>query len=152
MIQRAVENTENSLERIKRQLASASGKNLLQGPLLKRSETVINFPSFYFLAISSFSLWLSIFCFITTYFLLTSKFQFLLHKLGNHDYLTIPMCYRFSDPFNMFILFWDFLLDCYLAHVKIPFFVLIAEKMERTLGDFGPNNWENGIQVGVYMN
>lgn len=32
--------TENSLEKIKRQLASGSGRNLLQGPLLKRSETV----------------------------------------------------------------------------------------------------------------
>ncbi|XP_024019237.1 switch-associated protein 70 [Morus notabilis] len=31
---------ENSLERIKRQLASGSGRNLLQGPLLKRSETL----------------------------------------------------------------------------------------------------------------
>ncbi|KAH1263640.1 hypothetical protein GmHk_02G005985 [Glycine max] len=37
---RAAENTENSLEKIKRQLASASGRNLLQGPLLKRSETL----------------------------------------------------------------------------------------------------------------
>lgn len=37
---RAVENTEKSLEKIKRQLASASGRNLLQGPLLKRSETL----------------------------------------------------------------------------------------------------------------
>ncbi|XP_019461377.1 PREDICTED: switch-associated protein 70 [Lupinus angustifolius] len=37
---RNVENTENSLEKIKRQLASASGRNLLQGPLLKRSETL----------------------------------------------------------------------------------------------------------------
>ncbi|XP_057441362.1 uncharacterized protein LOC130733249 [Lotus japonicus] len=36
----AAENTENSLEKIKRQLASASGRNLLQGPLLKRSETL----------------------------------------------------------------------------------------------------------------
>lgn len=43
MMQRAIENTENSLDKIKRQLASASGRNLLQGPLLKRSETVINF-------------------------------------------------------------------------------------------------------------
>ncbi|KAK9085822.1 hypothetical protein Sjap_026233 [Stephania japonica] len=33
-------NTENSLEKIKRQLTSASGRNLLQGPLLKRSETL----------------------------------------------------------------------------------------------------------------
>ncbi|KAK9093217.1 hypothetical protein Syun_028128 [Stephania yunnanensis] len=32
--------TENSLEKIKRQLTSASGRNLLQGPLLKRSETL----------------------------------------------------------------------------------------------------------------
>jgi hypothetical protein len=32
--------TDNSLERIKRQLASGSGRNLLQGPLLKRSETL----------------------------------------------------------------------------------------------------------------
>ncbi|GKV15447.1 hypothetical protein SLEP1_g26238 [Rubroshorea leprosula] len=32
--------TENSLERIKRQLASGSGRQLLQGPLLKRSETL----------------------------------------------------------------------------------------------------------------
>ncbi|CAN0913997.1 hypothetical protein LINGRAHAP2_LOCUS28275 [Linum grandiflorum] len=36
---RAVE-PENSLEKIKRQLASGSGRNLLQGPLLKRSETL----------------------------------------------------------------------------------------------------------------
>ncbi|XP_012088449.1 switch-associated protein 70 isoform X2 [Jatropha curcas] len=36
---RAVD-AENSLERIKRQLASGSGRNLLQGPLLKRSETL----------------------------------------------------------------------------------------------------------------
>ncbi|KAK1569166.1 hypothetical protein Q3G72_033343 [Acer saccharum] len=35
-----VGDTENSLERIKRQLASGSGRNLLQGPLLKRSETL----------------------------------------------------------------------------------------------------------------
>ncbi|WVY90509.1 hypothetical protein V8G54_036023 [Vigna mungo] len=40
MAQRAAETTENSLEKIKRQLASASGRNLLQGPLLKRSETL----------------------------------------------------------------------------------------------------------------
>ncbi|CAM8934519.1 unnamed protein product [Rhodiola kirilowii] len=33
--------TESSLEKIKRQLASSSGRNLLQGPLLKRSETVL---------------------------------------------------------------------------------------------------------------
>ncbi|XP_065851128.1 uncharacterized protein [Euphorbia lathyris] len=33
-------NAENSLEKIKRQLASGSGRNLLQGPLLKRSETL----------------------------------------------------------------------------------------------------------------
>jgi len=32
--------TENSLEKIKRQLTSGSGRNLLQGSLLKRSETV----------------------------------------------------------------------------------------------------------------
>ncbi|XP_071693157.1 uncharacterized protein [Rutidosis leptorrhynchoides] len=32
--------TEASLDKIKRQLASGSGKNLLQGPLLKRSETL----------------------------------------------------------------------------------------------------------------
>ncbi|KAJ7965050.1 Pleckstrin-like (PH) domain protein [Quillaja saponaria] len=36
----AAADTENSLERIKRQLASGSGRNLLQGPLLKRSETL----------------------------------------------------------------------------------------------------------------
>ncbi|XP_039041272.1 differentially expressed in FDCP 6 homolog isoform X2 [Hibiscus syriacus] len=34
------DSTENSLEKIKRQLASGSGRNLLQGPLLKRSETL----------------------------------------------------------------------------------------------------------------
>ncbi|XP_034931172.1 uncharacterized protein [Populus alba] len=38
--QRPAVGTENSLEKIKRQLASGSGKNLLQGPLLKRSETL----------------------------------------------------------------------------------------------------------------
>ncbi|XP_059663357.1 uncharacterized protein LOC132309019 isoform X2 [Cornus florida] len=32
--------TQTSLEKIKRQLASGSGRNLLQGPLLKRSETL----------------------------------------------------------------------------------------------------------------
>ncbi|KAG9439489.1 hypothetical protein H6P81_019654 [Aristolochia fimbriata] len=32
--------TENSLEKIKRQLTAGSGRNLLQGPLLKRSETL----------------------------------------------------------------------------------------------------------------
>lgn len=32
--------TQVSLDKIKKQLASGSGKNLLQGPLLKRSETV----------------------------------------------------------------------------------------------------------------
>jgi hypothetical protein len=31
---------ESSLEKIKKQLTSASGRLLLQGPLLKRSETV----------------------------------------------------------------------------------------------------------------
>ncbi|URE07372.1 pleckstrin domain-containing protein [Musa troglodytarum] len=35
-----VESTESSLERIKRQLTSGSGRYLLQGPLLKRSETL----------------------------------------------------------------------------------------------------------------
>ncbi|PRQ52143.1 putative PH domain, peptide deformylase [Rosa chinensis] len=35
-----VADPENSLEKIKRQLASGSGRNLLQGPLLKRSETL----------------------------------------------------------------------------------------------------------------
>ncbi|XP_015880592.2 uncharacterized protein LOC107416590 isoform X2 [Ziziphus jujuba] len=34
------QDAENSLEKIKRQLASGSGRNLLQGPLLKRSETL----------------------------------------------------------------------------------------------------------------
>ncbi|KAK8717722.1 hypothetical protein V6N13_044980 [Hibiscus sabdariffa] len=38
--QRVTDATENSLEKIKRQLASGSGRNLLQGPLLKRSETL----------------------------------------------------------------------------------------------------------------
>nr|GMC79013.1 switch-associated protein 70 [Ipomoea batatas] len=37
---RGAEDTKTSLEKIKRQLASGSGRNLLQGPLLKRSETV----------------------------------------------------------------------------------------------------------------
>lgn len=37
---RGSENTKTSLEKIKRQLASGSGRNLLQGPLLKRSETL----------------------------------------------------------------------------------------------------------------
>ncbi|XP_068654898.1 uncharacterized protein [Aristolochia californica] len=32
--------TENSLEKIKRQLTAGSGRNILQGPLLKRSETL----------------------------------------------------------------------------------------------------------------
>ncbi|KAF9682843.1 hypothetical protein SADUNF_Sadunf05G0150300 [Salix dunnii] len=38
--QRPAVGTENSLAKIKRQLASGSGRNLLQGPLLKRSETL----------------------------------------------------------------------------------------------------------------
>ncbi|XP_033145613.1 uncharacterized protein LOC103865083 isoform X1 [Brassica rapa] len=37
---RPVDATDNSLERIKRQLATGSGRNLLQGPLYKRSETL----------------------------------------------------------------------------------------------------------------
>ncbi|XP_058071989.1 uncharacterized protein LOC131220972 isoform X2 [Magnolia sinica] len=37
---RAGGDMENSLEKIKRQLTSGSGKNILQGPLLKRSETL----------------------------------------------------------------------------------------------------------------
>nr|GMC85827.1 switch-associated protein 70 [Ipomoea batatas] len=37
---RGAEDTKTSLEKIKRQLASGSGRNLLQGPLLKRSETL----------------------------------------------------------------------------------------------------------------
>nr|GMC81701.1 switch-associated protein 70 [Ipomoea batatas] len=37
---RGAEDTKTSLEKIKRQLASGSGRNLLQGPLLKRSETM----------------------------------------------------------------------------------------------------------------
>ncbi|KAJ4976563.1 hypothetical protein NE237_001669 [Protea cynaroides] len=37
-----VAETENSLEKIKRQLTSGSGRNLLQGPLLKRSERLKN--------------------------------------------------------------------------------------------------------------
>ncbi|KAJ7957495.1 Pleckstrin-like (PH) domain protein [Quillaja saponaria] len=36
----AASDTENSLERIKRQLASGFHRNLLQGPFLKRSETL----------------------------------------------------------------------------------------------------------------
>uniref|UniRef100_A0A2P2M453 Uncharacterized protein n=1 Tax=Rhizophora mucronata TaxID=61149 RepID=A0A2P2M453_RHIMU len=46
--QRAVD-SDNSLEKIKRQLASGSGRKLLQGPLLKRSETVRSFFVFWFL-------------------------------------------------------------------------------------------------------
>ncbi|KAH9602511.1 hypothetical protein KSS87_020970 [Heliosperma pusillum] len=37
-----VGDTEASLDKIKRQLASSSGRSLLQGPLLKRSETLAN--------------------------------------------------------------------------------------------------------------
>lgn len=37
---RGVGETESSLDKIKRQLSSGSGRNLLQGPLLKRSETL----------------------------------------------------------------------------------------------------------------
>jgi len=35
---------------------------------------------------------------------------------------------------------------------KFVIFLVTAEEMERTLGDLGPNNWENGIQVGLYIN
>ena len=38
-----VRDTESSLEKVKRQLSSGSGRYLLQGPLLKRSETVWQF-------------------------------------------------------------------------------------------------------------
>ncbi|KAF8051047.1 hypothetical protein N665_1812s0004 [Sinapis alba] len=37
---RVVDAAENSLDKIKRQLASSTGRNLLQGPLFKRSETL----------------------------------------------------------------------------------------------------------------
>ncbi|KAF7810154.1 ATP-dependent DNA helicase PIF1-like [Senna tora] len=47
---RAALDTENSLEMIKRQLASDFGRNLLQGPLLKRSETE-------FTELTSFTRW-----------------------------------------------------------------------------------------------
>ncbi|KAH9706037.1 PH domain-containing protein [Citrus sinensis] len=40
MMEQRVGDPENSLEKIKRQLASGSGRSLLQGPLLKRSETL----------------------------------------------------------------------------------------------------------------
>lgn len=40
MILQSEGDTQVSLDKIKKQLASGSGKNLLQGPLLKRSETV----------------------------------------------------------------------------------------------------------------
>jgi hypothetical protein len=34
---------------------------------------------------------------------------------------------------------------------KNVFFILLsAAEMERTLGDLGPDDWENGIQVGLY--
>ena len=46
LLQRAVD-AETSLEKIKRQLASGSGRNLLQGPLLKRSETVWSVDLFF---------------------------------------------------------------------------------------------------------
>ncbi|MFS7944297.1 hypothetical protein Hanom_Chr06g00510441 [Helianthus anomalus] len=52
-----VNTTEASLDKIKRQLASGSGRHLLQGPLLKRSETVILclfVSSFYLLFCSVF--------------------------------------------------------------------------------------------------
>lgn len=39
-MEQRVGDPENSLEKIKRQLASGSGRSLLQGPLLKRSETL----------------------------------------------------------------------------------------------------------------
>lgn len=35
---------------------------------------------------------------------------------------------------------------------KFVIFMVTAEEMERTLGDLGSNNWENGIQVGLYIN
>jgi hypothetical protein len=41
-----VRDTESSLEKVKRQLSSGSGRYLLQGPLLKRSETVCCFLAF----------------------------------------------------------------------------------------------------------
>jgi len=35
---------------------------------------------------------------------------------------------------------------------KFVIFLVTVEEMERTLGDLGSNNWENGIQVGLFIN
>lgn len=45
---------------------------------------------------------------------------------------------------------WLFPL-CLVSYLMQIFFVFTAEKMERALGNLGPNNGENGIQVGVYI-
>jgi hypothetical protein len=42
-IERVVGEMQSSLERVRRQLSSTSTRQLLQGPLLKRSDTVIRF-------------------------------------------------------------------------------------------------------------
>jgi hypothetical protein len=42
-ISQRARDAESSLEKVKRQLSTGSGRYLLQGPLLKRSETVCRF-------------------------------------------------------------------------------------------------------------
>jgi len=91
MTQLAAENTENSLEKIKRQLASASGRNLLQGPLLKRSETVLHalpFSQYQFL-ISRFNF--TLFSPLLLFFP-NSNCYFFLTRCFNHYNVTITMC------------------------------------------------------------
>jgi len=142
MTQRAAETTENSLEKIKRQLASASGRNLLQGPLLKRSETVIHaLPLSQYLFIisrSNFTLFSPLLfsfpdsnCYFFRAVLIILQFQCVL--------FSCLLCNRLDSNFVFVTIF--------VALIVKTAFVFTAEKMERALGDLGPDNGENGIQV-----
>lgn len=37
------------------------------------------------------------------------------------------------------------------SRINIVVCNLTAEEMERAVGDLGPNDWKNGIQVGEYF-
>lgn len=119
---------ENSLEKIKRQLASGSGRNLLQGPLLKRSETVRSSFSVYPNLIGC---WWFDFCWIQGCVLLSIlvAWEIVVSRsfilLVNSELLFV----------NRYKLTWEWFYA--------------AEEMERAVGNLGPDDWENGVQVSI---
>lgn len=136
MTQRAVENTENSLEKIKRQLASASGRNLLQGPLLKRSETVINSSSRYFL----FSYFDDQYCVHLVSFITTTPLLFNLQFL-------IFIAYRelwSSNNSNVFWVLWSFEQPILFS----PWLLASSCKNRFYFFIWCVDSWENGTSVG----